>query len=163
MPKTHPQLADIAQGKAPRFQAQARRQLGALCHRMSESGALEVLLITTRQSRRWTIPKGWAMPGKSDHFAAKQEALEEAGVVGKVSKKAFGHFTYLKFLADGQQVPCVVNVHLLRVERSLAKFKEYGQRDIVWCSCFEAALKVDEPELKALFKVLHECPPKLFD
>lgn len=150
-------LSELAQQHRPGLQQDIREQFGALCYRIHEtSGQIEVLLITTRESHRWTIPKGWPMAGKKGHQVARQEALEEAGVRGKISKKVFGRFTYLKFLADGQRVPCMVQVHLLRVENTVEQYKESGQRDLLWCTCFEAAVKVSEPELKGLFRLLYE-------
>jgi 8-oxo-dGTP pyrophosphatase MutT (NUDIX family) len=154
--KTRPLLADIARAGVY-LPGGLRQQIGALCYRVNiATNDLEVLLITTRESHRWAIPKGWPMDGKSPHQAAKQEALEEAGVSGKVSKRVFGHFTYMKCLSDGERVPCMVEVHLLRTEYAVAAYKERGQREILWCTCFEAAIKVGEPELKGLFRLLYD-------
>jgi 8-oxo-dGTP pyrophosphatase MutT (NUDIX family) len=156
LPKTRPHLAEMARAGVY-LPDGLRQQVGALCYRIDmATNDLEVLLITTRESHRWAIPKGWPMNGKSPHQAAKQEALEEAGVSGKVSKRVFGHFTYLKCLADGEKVPCMVEVHLLRAEHAVTAYKEQGQRKILWCSCFEAAVKVGEPELKGLFRLLYD-------
>ncbi|TCR63352.1 NUDIX hydrolase [Rhizobium sp. BK376] len=157
MPKNRPLLAQLASIGSALSANGAREQFGALCYRMNDvTRALDVLLITTRESRRWAIPKGWPMEGKPAHQVAEQEAREEAGACGKVSKKAFGYFTYLKCLSDGEKVPCVVQVHLLKFERALDQYREQGQRELLWCSCFEAAVRVDEPELKGLFRLLHE-------
>lgn len=155
MSKSRPLLAELARVRiAPDTM---RQQVAALCYRIDPAtNDLEVLLITTRESGRWTIPKGWTMDGKAPHEAAKQEAREEAGIQGKVSKRTFGHFTYLKFLDDGRRVPCIVQVHLLRVEKVADTFKEQGQREVIFCSCFEAAVKVNEPELKGLFRLLYD-------
>ncbi|TCR67917.1 NUDIX hydrolase [Rhizobium sp. BK376] len=156
LPRTRPLLAEIARTGIYVPDA-LRQQVGALCYRVNmATNEVEILLITTRKSHRWAIPKGWPMGGKAPHEAAKQEALEEAGVSGKISKKVFGHFTYLKYLPDGERVPCMVQVHLLRVEFTVAAYKERGQREIIWCSCFEAAIKVNEPELKGLFRLLYD-------
>jgi 8-oxo-dGTP pyrophosphatase MutT (NUDIX family) len=155
--KDRPFLAESANVAPALLQQGVREQFGALCYRINAATQeLEVLLITTRETHRWAIPKGWRMEGKSAHRIAEQEAHEEAGVCGKVSKKVFGYFTYLKCLNDGEQVPCMVQVHLLRVETVLDRYKEQGQRKLLWCSCFEAAVKVGEPELKGLFRLLHE-------
>jgi hypothetical protein len=78
-----------------------------------------------------------------------------------VSKKAFGYFTYLKCLDDGEKVPCPVQVHLLKADRILDRYKEQGERELLWCSCFEAAVNAGEPELKGLFRLLHERRTKL--
>ena len=56
-------------------------------------GKYRVLLVTSRETRRWIIPKGWPMKGRKDHEAAAQEALEEAGVTGHVHKHPMGAYT----------------------------------------------------------------------
>lgn len=137
------------------FKEPMRDQFAALCYRMRrELGILEVLLVTSRESGRWIIPKGWPIQGKKPHEVAAIEAFEEAGVRGKVKKKPFGYFTYLKVTGDGQRVPCCVQVHLLNVEQQSDVFREKGQRIVEWVSCVEAAGRVREPELKGLFLVM---------
>ena len=54
----------------------AAQQIGAICYRTNEMGAVEVLLITTRDSGRWTIPKGWPIENLKPHQAAEREAWE---------------------------------------------------------------------------------------
>ena len=61
-----------------------RHQVAALCWRMGQGGAVEILLVTSRDTGRWVIPKGWPMDGKSASAAAAREAWEEAGVKGTV-------------------------------------------------------------------------------
>ncbi|WP_323808260.1 NUDIX hydrolase [Rhizobium gallicum] len=128
-------------------------QCAALCYRPAPDG-FQVLVVTSRESGRWIIPKGWPIEGKKDYQAAAQEALEEAGIRGKVKKKPFGYFTYLKKLDTGRQVPCIVQVHLLKVDGTEADFRENGQRRREWVSCYEAARRVQEPELKGLLLTL---------
>jgi 8-oxo-dGTP pyrophosphatase MutT (NUDIX family) len=142
LPRSRPLLAQLASIGPVLSVSEARRQFAALCYRFNDvTRDLEVLLITTRESRRWAIPKGWPMVGRSAHQVAEQEAREEAGVCEKVSKKPFGYFTYLKCLNDGDKVPCMVQVHLLKAEKILDRYKEQGERELLWCSCFEAAVK----------------------
>ena len=57
-----------------------RVQYGILPYRRTKPNSLEVLLITTRQSRRWIIPKGWPIKGLKPVKSAAREAYEEAGV-----------------------------------------------------------------------------------
>jgi 8-oxo-dGTP pyrophosphatase MutT (NUDIX family) len=129
-----------------------KEQLAALCYRIRPpSDEIEVLLVTSRDSGRWIIPKGWPMKGKKPHQAAATEAWEEAGVKGKVQKKPFGHFTYLKELDNGVRLPCIVHVHILEVSSVDDKFRETGQRRREWVTCSEASRRVREPELKGLF------------
>ena len=94
--------------------------------------------------------QGLADQGKKPYEVAAIEAYEEAGVRGKVKKKPFGYFTYLKQLADGNRVPCIVGLHLLEVDQTLQDFPERGQRRVEWVSFIEAANRVREPELKGL-------------
>ncbi len=125
-------------------------QVGGLCHRANAFGVAEVLLITTRQTKRWTIPKGWPIKGLDPHQAAKQEAWEEAGVKGRVKKKAFGSFTYDKVLANGETVPALVQVHLLETRRVSFAFPERGERALIWLPADEASHLVSELGLKKL-------------
>lgn len=91
------------------FSGAFRTQYGALCYRVgTENGKVEVLLITSRGTGRWIIPRGWPMRKKKPHEAAEIEAWEEAGVRGRVRKTPVGRYTYLKWLGDGDVSPCIV-------------------------------------------------------
>jgi len=125
------------------------RQYGALCHRTSDHGR-EVLLITTRQTRRWMIPKGWPIPGLDPCAVVEQEAWEEAGVIGPAKHRHFGCFHYGKELADGRKVRPLVEVHLLKARKQKRRFPEMAERNIVWLNPVDAANRVCEPELKQL-------------
>ncbi|WP_245487533.1 NUDIX hydrolase [Rhizobium leguminosarum] len=143
-------LSRLAEYADAMFHGSTAHRSAARCCRKSENDGMEVLLITTRETKRWTIPKGWPVKGLDPHQAAKREAWEEAGVKGKAKKKPFGYFTYVKTLADGHKVPSVVQVHLLETRATRSHFPERGQRDLVWLPASEAALLADEPELKGL-------------
>jgi 8-oxo-dGTP pyrophosphatase MutT (NUDIX family) len=129
-------------------------QVGALCYRVGPHGQIEVLLLTTRETGRWTIPKGWPIKGLKPHEAAEREAWEEAGVRGKAQKKPHGFFTYLKTLHETTKVPAMVEVHLLEVSQVSTKFPESKQRSIEWMSPIEAATRVQELELKGLLSIM---------
>jgi hypothetical protein len=66
------------------------------------------MLVTSREARRWIIPKGWPNKGKSGRQSAAREA--EAGVIGRVSRRAVGSFSYEKRLKNGRTVECEVGV-----------------------------------------------------
>ncbi|WP_454884893.1 NUDIX hydrolase [Sphingomonas oryzagri] len=117
----------------------ARPQVGALPYRITASGELEVLLITSRQSRRWVIPKGNLMPDRSWPDAAAQEAFEEAGIIGEVRKDPIGRYRYLKQRRFGLRRPCIVTVLPLAVEQQLDDWPEKTQRDLRWASTEVAA------------------------
>ena len=127
-------------------------QLAALPFRF-EGDELRVLLVTSRETRRWVLPKGWPMKNLKPHQAAEREALEEAGVKGRVKKTCLGEYTYFKRLSDGV-VLCEVRVFPLEVREQLPRWKEMGQREQAWFAPLEAAALVDEPELASLLRDL---------
>ncbi|NLS00256.1 NUDIX hydrolase [Rhizobium sp. P38BS-XIX] len=133
------------------FRRPPRQQYAALCYRVKKkTGDVEMLLLTSRDTGRWVIPKGWPMPGKLSHEVAAREAYEEAGVRGTVETMALGTFGYDKVLKDGIAVPCRVQVYALEVSELVKHFKEKGERSMEWVSCEEAAKRVREPELRDL-------------
>jgi len=134
------------------FRRPPRQQYGALCYRVKKkSGVVEVLLLTSRDTGRWVIPKGWPMAGKRAHEVAAREAFEEAGVRGTVETETLGAYTYPKVLRDGVQVVCKVQVYALEVADMMKNFKEKGERTLEWVSFDEAVRRVREPELRNLF------------
>lgn len=133
-----------------------RTQFGALCYRLRD-GKVEVLLITSRGTGRWIIPKGWPMDGETPAGSAAVEAFEEAGVEGKPSDRALGFYTYTKG-NRGDFLPCVVAVFPLKVRRLLKDFPERGQRRRKWFSQKKAASMVSEPELRRLIKSFNPNP-----
>jgi 8-oxo-dGTP pyrophosphatase MutT (NUDIX family) len=127
-------------------------QVGALCWRAAKSG-LRVLLITSRDTGRWVIPKGWPMHNRTEAGAAEREAFEEAGVKGLIEDRCFGVFFYQKRLDNGRTVPCVVRVYPLEVRTLLKSYPENGQRRVKWFPADKAARKVVEPDLTHLIRV----------
>lgn len=149
--KSRTLLQQLAQSPDKLFGKAFRQQYGALCFRYAQDGSdIEVLVITSRESRRWIIPKGWPMNGKKPYEAAAIEAWEEAGVRGKAKKKPVGSYTHLKELDDGNVAPCIVEVFEIEVTEISTDFKEWGQRLFDWVSPSEAARRVREIELKSL-------------
>ncbi|CAD0216472.1 hypothetical protein AGRHK599_LOCUS4735 [Rhizobium rhizogenes] len=133
------------------FTGAFRQQYAALCFRYGGNGDdVEILLVTSRTSRRWIIPRGWPMKRKKPHEAAAIEAWEEAGVRGRVRKEAVGRYTYLKMLDNGDVVPCVVDVFQIEVTGAETSFKERGERLLEWVRPDEAARRVRDIELKSL-------------
>jgi 8-oxo-dGTP pyrophosphatase MutT (NUDIX family) len=125
------------------------RQVGALPVRRGPDGALNVLLVTTLQTQRWIIPKGWPWPGREDWAAAAAEAREEAGVLGDAHAGSIGSYTYEKRRATGP-VPVRVAVYLLDVHEELETWPECERRRRAWFTLSDAAEAVREPELRAL-------------
>ena len=128
---------------------EGRVQYGALPWRRGEGG-IEILLITTRTTRRWIIPKGWPMDGKAPHEAAAQEAWEEAGVRGETGAEAVGAFHYDKARTDGSAKRIRVDVFPLAVTDEAAAWPEAAQRERRWFGQTEAAAIASEPELGPL-------------
>jgi len=127
-----------------------RTQFAALPWRRSAGGEVEVMLITSRETRRWVIPKGWPIKGVKSAKCAAQEAFEEAGVQGKVSKRPAGSYAYDKRLKNGRLQHVRVAVFGLEVEGEAEVYPELGQREKLWLPFAEAARLVDEPELMVL-------------
>ena len=128
-------------------------QVAGLCFRRSAGGKREVLLITSRDTGRWIIPKGWTMSGMSNAAAACEEAWEEAGVVdAAVKSRPLGAYHYPKVLDDGSIRPCRVEVFRIRVGKLAKSYPEARERKRIWVSPGKAAKLVDEPELKAILR-----------
>lgn len=121
----------------------AGTQFGALCYRMQGSGP-EILLVTSRGSGRWIVPKGWPVAGESAAGSALVEAYEEAGVIGVVHPVCLGIYAWTK------AEPRVVALYPVRVKRLLGKYPEAGQRKRKWVKPARAAAMVDLPDLGAL-------------
>jgi 8-oxo-dGTP pyrophosphatase MutT (NUDIX family) len=134
-------------------QTAPRAQVAALPVFRDEFGMRWVMLITSRETRRWIIPKGWPMRGRTDYNAAAQEALEEAGIVGRVGKTPIGRYAYWKRQTDYIEL-CEVDVYLLDVTGQMETWREKGQRETGWFPIPEAADKVDEPGLRDLIRGL---------
>jgi 8-oxo-dGTP pyrophosphatase MutT (NUDIX family) len=111
-------------------------------------------LVTSRDTGRWVIPKGWPIPGLAPHDSAAREAAEESGALGQIGAEAIGIYHYNKQLADGSHVRCAVEVFPLKVEQQLASWPEQAQRDTRWFSVADAADAVQEPDLSAIIRSL---------
>jgi 8-oxo-dGTP pyrophosphatase MutT (NUDIX family) len=125
------------------------KQIAALPYRKRQ-GALEVMLVSSRESKRWVIPKGWPMQGRADFNAAKIEALEEGGVTGRVKKTKIGSYSYHKKISTGAQKHCRVDVYLLEVKIMLRQWKEKHERARAWFGLDAASNCVAEAELKEI-------------
>lgn len=130
-------------------------QVAAIPVRRGDGGAIEVLLITSRETRRWVVPKGWPWRRLEDHDAAAGEAWEEAGVRGRPIPESIGTFTYDK-RKNGDLRPLTVSVYLLEVSEVVETWPEVDERHRQWFSPAEAAERVDEPELRELLRQLAE-------
>lgn len=128
-----------------------QHQVAALPFRRSANGEVSVLLVSSRETHRPLIPKGWRMKGKSDRKAAAIEAMEEAGVLGTPSKAPIGRYRYWKRLEDCFTL-VDVDVYSLEVKENLSDWPERTQRQRQWMSCKDAAVVVDEPGLASILQ-----------
>jgi 8-oxo-dGTP pyrophosphatase MutT (NUDIX family) len=131
-----------------------RVQVAALPVKIDDAGKPQVLLLTSRETKRWIIPKGWPMKGRKPWEAAAQEALEEGGIVGRPGKTPIGSYVYFKRQTAHFDV-CRVDVYLLAFAEQRKSWREKGQREAKWFGLDEAATLVDEPGLIKLLLNLH--------
>lgn len=129
----------------------ALKQVGALCVCGADNGALRVLLVTSRETGRWVIPKGWLAKGLREHKSAAREAMEEAGVSGRIWTEPIGSYRYFKRDDKADQL-LGVSVFLLAVNKQKNHWPEQEQRRRAWFSVEVAARRVAEPELRALIR-----------
>jgi NTP pyrophosphohydrolases including oxidative damage repair enzymes len=131
------------------FKGKTGSQVGALPFRL-RGNQPEVLLITSRQTARWVIPKGWWRKRRQPHAVAAREAFEEAGIVGRIGRKALGSYRYEKRLSSSASALCKVRVYPLEVEELLPDWPERSERRRRWMAMAEAAECVSEIGLKRL-------------
>jgi 8-oxo-dGTP pyrophosphatase MutT (NUDIX family) len=117
---------------------------------------LEILLITSRQSMRWVIPKGWPMLGYAAGETASQEAYEEAGVHGHRTAKCIGNYGYCKRVRGGRKRLFRVDVFGMEVTEVVDSWPEADERRRQWFTPAEAAIHVYEPELSILIRTFSE-------
>ncbi|HKR25228.1 MAG TPA: DUF47 family protein [Allosphingosinicella sp.] len=127
-------------------------QFGVLPCRIDPDKGLQFLLVTSRDTGRWVIPKGNPMPRLRGHETALHEAYEEAGIEGDMSRDPIGWFSYEKQRRSSGPVEARVTVYALLVTRQHFAWPERGQRNARWFDRRKAVLSVDEPELKALIE-----------
>ena len=144
----------------PRGAAWGRKHLRQCAALPLSDGAEQplVLLVTTRGTGRWVIPKGWAEPELAPHALAAREAFEEAGILGVATEAPIGAYSYRKRMPNGRRATCQVQVFALRVDGFAPAWPEQGQRQTRWATPDEAALLVEEPELAGLIRGLVPLP-----
>ncbi len=129
---------------------EVRSQFGAIPWRFN-AGKVEILLITSRGTGRWILPKGWPVHDATPAEAAATEAWEEGGVTGSPSHVSAGFYSYVKDL-DGDNLPIVVAMFPLKVKKVHRDWPEKGQRKRRWVSRKKASALLQEPELRQIVK-----------
>jgi 8-oxo-dGTP pyrophosphatase MutT (NUDIX family) len=157
------ELSHIRASRRAGRESHVIRQIAALPYRI-RGGAVDttvsILLVTSRETKRWVIPKGNRIAGLKPHEAAAQEAEEEAGVRGAVCPTALGSFRYRKIRKTGPSLMLDVDVYSLQVTHELDSWKEADERQRRWFSPGEAANAVEEPDLADLIRSFGASRPK---
>jgi two-component system phosphate regulon sensor histidine kinase PhoR len=116
------------------------------------------MLVTSRETRRWVVPRGNPIAGRTPADSAAQEALEEAGIVGTVEREPIGRYSYMKRRRFGEAVPAEVHLFRMTVEEERERWPEMAERERRWFSPQEAAAAVAEPELADVIRSLDPRP-----
>ncbi|HEX5184859.1 MAG TPA: NUDIX hydrolase [Allosphingosinicella sp.] len=128
------------------------RQYGVIPYRSGADGGVEILLITSRETRRWIVPRGNAIAGLAPPRSAAREAYEEAGIDGPVGTEVIGLYRYDKRRPDGSIDEAEVLLFEMRVVRMLDAWPEQGERERRWFAWRDAAAAVTEADLAALIE-----------
>ena len=129
-------------------------QVAEICIRKGASGK-EILMVTSLKSGRWIIPKGWPMEGKDFPQTALEEAWEDAGVSkGRIEGDMIGAYSYKKVQGNGTELPCLVDVYSVKVDKLEEQFPESDARKRRWFCKAEAIKLVSEPELKKIISII---------
>jgi 8-oxo-dGTP pyrophosphatase MutT (NUDIX family) len=150
IPRRHDQPLDPARFlgniRAPPFddplptpQVPAIRQIAALPYRIDDAGHASVMLITSRETRRWVLPKGNLIEGLDWHQAAAHEAYEEAGITGIPCPTPIGEYRYLKRRRNGTTRDVSVAVFPLAFLEQAGEWPEQDERETRWFSLPDAA------------------------
>lgn len=142
-------------GQGGKKRKDVERQVAALPLRLSAALRPEVLLVTSRETRRWVVPKGNTIKGLKRFEAAAVEAEEEAGVLGRIVPEPYRQFDYWKRRRASFQF-CRVDLFLLLVHEEEEDWKERLQRRRAWMSPAQAYERVVEPGLQSIFAGLEE-------
>lgn len=128
-----------------RYVAGVDRQVGVLAH--TDDG--HMVIVTSRRTGRWVFPKGSIDPRMTPEQAAEQEALEEAGVVGKIDRKAIGIYQTPKI-----RPPLIwtveVTLYPMRIDTILEDWLEIKQRQRRFVTMPEAETLLSDPAMSAL-------------
>ncbi len=136
----------------PLVQRPDRVQVAAICYQGTGEDR-KVLMITSRDTKRWILPKGWPIDGLEANASAAQEAWEEAGVkAANIAPEPIGVYDYDKRMDGGATVSCATQVYAVEVDHLEDSFPEALERTRKWVHPAQAAEMVDEPGLQAILK-----------
>jgi uncharacterized protein Yka (UPF0111/DUF47 family)/8-oxo-dGTP pyrophosphatase MutT (NUDIX family) len=138
---------------------QVIRQVAALPYRIDPGGRAEVMLITSRETRRWVLPKGNLIKGLDWHQAAAHEAFEEAGLSGIPCPTALGEYRYSKTRPNGTTRAVTVAVFPFAVTEEASEWPEQDERERSWFTPVEAARLINETDLSRMIAGFRAPPP----
>jgi 8-oxo-dGTP pyrophosphatase MutT (NUDIX family) len=104
-----------------------------------------VVLVTSRSSGHWIIPKGYVEKGMTPAESAAKEAWEEAGITGKVQLDEIGTYHYRR--SSGIYA---VKVFPLEVESLLDQWQEMHVRQRKLVTPAEALELIFHDELRTI-------------
>jgi 8-oxo-dGTP pyrophosphatase MutT (NUDIX family) len=128
-------------------------QSAVLGYRWTKAGP-QMMLVTSKGTRRWVVPKGGVKSGLKAHESAAYEAFEEAGILGRVSRRCVGVYGYHK-TNHKQGAYCTVKVYPMKVTDQLPDWPERRLRRREWVSFTVAAARVREKDLKKIIQSFH--------
>ncbi|MDE4134048.1 NUDIX hydrolase [Phaeobacter sp. QD34_3] len=143
-------LNQSALSAVSKTQTDTATQVAALCFRITRTGKPRILMITSRGTGRWILPKGWPIPGRSLAQSAAIEAWEEAGARGVPLDQCLGEYAYEKWRRELTPLPCVVRVYPVLVTGLQDNFPEQAERQRAWKSPRKAAALVQEKGLQGI-------------
>ncbi len=148
---TAPMIKQLPLSLGRAKKADVRTQFAALCYRI-KNDKVQVLLVTSRRTKRWIVPKGWPIDGQTPGDSAAQEAWEEAGVFGRADQRPLGMFSYNKHMGDDDGLPVAAMVYAVKVKSLSTDYPEAAERKRKWVTRKKAAQMVDSPELSRILR-----------
>lgn len=138
----------VASGNRPAIDTHVASQAGTLCLRSAgPSGEAEILLVASKRTGLWGIPKGHVEDGETPLETAAREAFEEGGVVGEVLADPIGSYVYSK---DEAHRLYEVRVFLMMGARQAADYPESGLRRFQWVNLQAASEQLWHPALRKI-------------
>lgn len=122
---------------------EARPQVAALPFRRGADGTIQIALITSRNTVRWTLPKGNISTGSDAIADVAREAHEEAGLEGRVQSTKLCSYEYLR-----QMQRCVVDVYPMEVTAELKNWPERNLRIRRWFDLAEIDQYLEERSVR---------------